>query len=103
VTVPAGSYVINGKAWIENEDTSDEGEFCELKQGTGGSAPDLDRTDLFVAGHGFTSTERPYAAVPLLATATFTDPSTTITLRCTGSDSYGDQAVLTAIKIGQLH
>jgi hypothetical protein len=103
VTVPTGSYLIIGKAWVGNDDTSDEGEFCELRQGSGASASDLDRTDTFVAGHGFTSTERPYAAVPLVAAATFTDPTTTITLRCSGSDSYADQAVITATKVGQLH
>jgi len=99
VTVPAGSYLISGKASIENNDTNFQGEFCELKQGTGGGAPDLDRTDIELAGIGSPSS----GAVPLLAAATFTDPSTTITLRCSGSNSSQDQAVLTAIKVGQLH
>jgi len=42
-------------------------------------------------------------AIPLLGVATFTDPATTITIRCSDSNSAQDQGVLTATKIGQLH
>jgi hypothetical protein len=104
LTVPAGSYVISGKVMVSTGDSDNQGEFCELKQGTGGGAPDLDRTDAIVQGLGdFPSGPVQKAVVALLATATFADQTTTITLRCSGSHSYADEAVLTAIKVGQLH
>jgi hypothetical protein len=103
LTVPPGAYLISGKAIVISDDRDNQGEFCELKNGTGGGAPDLDRTDVIVQGNGaFPSTPQQKAVVPLSTTATFADQAT-ITLRCSGSNSYADQAVLTAAKIGQLH
>lgn len=103
VTVPPGSYTISGKAIVINEDSDNEGEFCELKNGTGGNAPDLDRTDTILQGEGLLpSPPQQKAVVSLQATATFTDEAT-ITLRCSGADSNADQAALTATKVRQLH
>jgi hypothetical protein len=92
VSVPAGSYVINAKALVE-EGANGDPLFCEIKQGTGGSAPDLDRQDFVQAASN---------PIALLAAATFTG-QTTITLRCSGDGGLADQIVLTAIKVGQLH
>jgi hypothetical protein len=105
VTVPPGSYVIAGKAAIQNEDSDNQGEFCELKHGAGGSAPDLDRTDIYVEkADSLGSGPGAYqSSIPLLATATFSDPQTTVTLRCSGKNTLADQAVLVATQVGQLH
>jgi hypothetical protein len=105
LTLPPGSYVISGKVSIHNNDSDNQDEFCELEAfpppvSSPHMATDLDRTDINLndSGEGADT-----AAVPLLATATTTAPSTTVKLRCSGSNGGADQIALTAIKVGDLH
>jgi hypothetical protein len=103
LTLPAGDYVINAKASLINGDTERQGVFCELDGagfGNPGPNPPLDRSDVSLAATGDGGD---FATAPLLVQVILTDPSTTITLRCSGNDVQAENARIIATRVGELH
>lgn len=107
LSVPPGTYIIVGKASIDNRDTENKLEFCELQSFPPAAGfyggPDIDRTDIYLENGGETLTQSgPGAsieAVPLQAVATVTGSPTTLKLRCSGSNGWADEAVLSAVRV----
>lgn len=95
LTVPAGSYVISGKADLFNEDADDQSGSCTIE-------PGLDQVGFRIAGHGggidIASWEETY---PLQAVASFTT-TTELAVHCTLYRGIAD-AVLTAVRVETLH
>jgi hypothetical protein len=100
--VPPGSYVISGKAWVENQDPDQQGSFCELQWQSAGQTgrTDIDRSDVLLTGLGSVDPGSE-AMVPLQAAATFS-AATRIILRCSGSNSVASEVALTAIRVASL-
>jgi hypothetical protein len=95
-TVPAGSYVVIGRAMVSDDTGDAQDAFCELKAGSG----DIDRSDVRMAAAGDGGSVQ---NVALQATATLFVDSTLLTLRCSAPGGEAAEPVLTAIKVGQLH
>ena len=105
VSLPAGSYVANGKTAITHNDgggsQTDAGiTTCQLQEpGTSGPATDLDTTDLRMpTGKLLTSTVAVQAAFTLAAT-------TEVQFLCstTGTNDSAGSVQFQVIKVGALH
>jgi hypothetical protein len=95
VTVPAGSYLIQGKAALFNGDTDDQPANCKLSTG--------DITSVILPGAvevGEADLVR--EAVPVLDAATF-DDVTTIVMTCATFDGSAGSGVLTATSVGGIN
>jgi len=98
VTVPAGTYVIWGKTWLQNLDTLPGPASCTLSSG-----PDVTRVSLLGTG----SVGGDKMAVSVQDSATFTQ-TTTINLSCRHDDltnrgTSANDAVLTALPVDALN
>ena len=105
VSLPAGSYVANGKTTITHNDgggsQTDAGiTTCQLQEpGTSGPATDLDATDLRMpTGKLLTSTVTVQAAFTL-------DATTEVQFLCstTGTNDSAGSVQFQVIKVGELH
>ncbi|MGD0168005.1 MAG: hypothetical protein ABSC51_12090 [Gaiellaceae bacterium] len=103
VTVPAGSYDVNGKAEEQNRDSAPAGLYCQLFAGgvTGTSLDVMASTALAdgTAGYG--------NAANVVHGSYTTSTGTTFSLSCQNGGSstglYVYDPTLSAIKIGTLH
>jgi hypothetical protein len=97
LTVPAGSYLITGKTWVENGDGQSSNVGCFLLLGTGIFPFDSTSTSL-AAGQ--------IAALALQNSGTFSQP-TTITLGCLeavpGVGISASNTVLSALSVGAIN
>ena len=91
LSVPAGTYIIFGKVFVENSDSTAQGFGCALSTG--------DESAVFLQawGNGGDST-----MIPLEDSATFSTP-TTISLKCAADNGAASYAKLTAIAVDQLN
>ena len=93
VSVPAGTYVINAKTSLANDDGDNQTAICTLSTG--------DRSDVRINGMdagGSAST-----TIALQDSATF-NAAATITLHCNGFNSiFAFRSVITAIKVNTIH
>lgn len=92
VTVPAGNYLIFGKAQLDNEDSSDQLASCQLttgdqttaRLGTGGSAAFIQ-------------------SVSVQDTAINVPDGTTITMNCNTFHGIAEHPKLTAIEVNTIN
>ncbi|MDT8069819.1 MAG: DNRLRE domain-containing protein [Terriglobia bacterium] len=89
LSLPAGTYLLFGKTYVENDDTSAHSASCDLAGDTSAAV-----------GIGPTSS----VTLPSQAYITLTSPGT-VTLDCwmTGSNGVAGYAVLTAIAVDQIN
>ena len=92
VSVPAGSYLISGKAMIANLDADQQ--FADCRLSTGDS--------MFLAVAEGVESVAGHAAIPLLDAASFGAP-TTISMDCHIFDGAIQNIVLAATKVGAVH
>jgi len=90
VTVPAGSYLIFGKSFVFNGDSSDQDVTCKLSTG------DLVTTRLLAAPNG-------QASVSLQDTAVSVPDATTITMSCATFNGGAEYSKLTAIAVNAIN
>jgi hypothetical protein len=92
VNLPAGSYVISGKAVLSNDDGGHQHAVCTLEDG--GRTVDLSQARL---GQSFSSGSE--QTIPLLAVVTFNAPAR-VAMRCGTFDGTANNIVLTATSVG---
>jgi hypothetical protein len=94
LTVPAGSYLIMGKAEISNADGSEQFVTCSLNTG--------DIIHIVMGGSSAFQNNLPTQGVSLLDTARF-GVATTIVMHCQGFNNIAKFVVLTASAVGVVH
>jgi len=98
LSLPAGLYLIQGKAGIHNEDGSTQGGSCQLN--INGSMADIDGVNL----PGQTNlTDSADAFLPLSATADLTAGGGTVTITCATFNGFVIAPVLTALQVGAIN
>jgi hypothetical protein len=101
LTLPAGSYVIDADAWLEDTSPSDSSSLdeCQLVFGSA-----LDEVEGGLLGPGSTPLNNQTLSMTVAATVT---SSASATLRClAGGDTgntYDETASITAVQVGNLH
>jgi hypothetical protein len=95
VTVPAGSYVVTGKASLYNADEDEQDANCKLSTG--------DITHVILPGQDTSiETVEVRQAIPVQGVATL-DAETTIRLTCATFDGHAFNGALTALRVGGIN
>jgi hypothetical protein len=92
VTVPAGSYLIFGKAWLWNSDGSDQDGICKLSTG--------DETEARLGAGGNAGWLQ---SMSLQDTALSVPDGTTITMTCATFNGFADNPKLTVIAVDAIN
>jgi hypothetical protein len=92
VTVPAGSYLIFGKTWLQNTDGSDQDGICNLSTG--------DHTRVRLGGTGNAAWLQ---SVVVQDTAVNVPDGTTITMTCATYNGGAENSKLTAISVDAIN
>ena len=96
VTVSAGSYLIFGKTWLQNADSSDQYGYCELNTGfSNGDKTGVRLGAIGNAGEG--------ASVTVQDTALSVADGTQITMTCATFKGWATNVKLTAIAVGAIN
>jgi hypothetical protein len=96
VTVQAGSYLIFGKTWLQNADSSDQYGYCELSTGfSNGDKTGVRLGAIGNAGEG--------ASVTVQDTALSVADGTQITMTCATFKGWATNVKLTAIAVNAIN